>query len=273
MTDPAVLAYAVHWVAGIGLLGTGPLTGTVLAGGVSCDVVAVSGPGGRVVVKHAGPFLRVADQWAAPLRRVLHEGDVLRALATLTPGSVPAVLAVDRTGHRIAMAHAPTSWATWKAALLAEHADAAVGAQLGRTLGTWHAATWRRPEYGRLDDPELFRTLRLDPYLRTCQRRRPEHAAALGAVLARLEARRDCLVHGDFSPKNLLLGDDGLWVLDPELCALTGALLLARVDGASPAEYLDARGRARVSWLADRVLDGPVEELGALWRTADEVCA
>lgn len=283
-------------------------------------MVAVAGPTGSVIVKHAGPYLRVADKWAAPPR-----GDVLRALALLTPDQVPALLAEDRDGHRIAMAHAPPVWTTWRALLLEGRAETAVAARLGRTLGTWHAATWGREEYLALDDRELFEQLRLDPYLVTCQVRRPQHADALQRVLDRLRARRDCVVHGDFSPKNVLVGEGGLWVLDhevahvgdpqfdlsfmlthlvlkavyrpetaggyracadaflaayadtapdagqidgPELCALTGALLLARVHGKSPAEYLDDGGRDRVSRLADRILSEPVKRLSALWRPA-----
>lgn len=321
------VADAERWVADRGLLGPGPVAGGLLAGGVSCDVVAVTGPAGALVVKHAGPYLRVAEEWAAAPRRVVHEGDVLRALAALTPDEVPALLAEDRDGHRIALARAPVAWTTWKVPLLEGRADTAVAARLGRTVGTWHAATWHREEYRALDDRELFEQLRLVPYLVTCQARRPEHADALQRVLDRLRGRRDCLVHGDFSPKNVLVGEGGLWVLDhevahigdpqfdlafmlshlvlkavhrpdraaayracgeaflgayagaapgagavdgPELCALTGALLLARVHGKSPAEYLDGAGRARVSGLADQVLSAPVEELPALWRTVDE---
>lgn len=322
----AVIAEVERWVAACGLAGPGPLVATALTGGVSCDVVAVVGPQRSVVVKHAGPFLRVADAWAAPPRRVLHEAEVMRALAPLTPAEVPTVLAEDRDGHRIAMAQAPPAWTTWKAPLLEGRADAAVAARLGRTLGTWHASTWGREEYRALDDRELFEQLRLDPYLVTCQTRRPQHAEALQRVLDRLRSRRECVVHGDFSPKNVLVGEGGMWVLDyevahigdpqfdlsfmlthlvlkavhrpgaadryracadaflaaygdtaphagqvdgPELCALTGALLLARVHGKSPAEYLDDGGRHRVSRLADRVLSEPVEELPALWRAAE----
>lgn len=135
------VADAERWVADRGLLGPGPVAGELLAGGVSCDVVAVTGPAGALVVKHAGPYLRVAEEWA----------------------------------------------------------------------------TWHREEYRALDDRELFEQLRLDPYLVTCQARRPEHADALQRVLDRLRGRRDCLVHGDFSPKNVLVGEGGLWVLDHEV--------------------------------------------------------
>src|SRR5260370_576343 len=47
--------------------------------------------------------------------------------------------------------------------------------------------------------------------------RHPELDAVVGPYVDQMLATHRCLVHGDYSPKNVLLGDDGLWVLDFEV--------------------------------------------------------
>ncbi len=93
--------------------------------------------------------------------------------------------------------------------------------QLGGLLAAWHAQTLarRRPSSRRFDDVEAFEQLRVEPYHRTVD-------AALAAAWSGRSARyveemldrRLCLVHGDFSPKNVLVGeDDALWLIDFEV--------------------------------------------------------
>lgn len=298
-----------------------------LGGGVS-NVVLEAGVGNRaVVVKQSLPRLRVHDEWLAKRERVLTEARALRLQATLTPGRVPEVLDVDPERFSITIAHAPEGWADWKARLLAGEADPAVAAELGRVLGTWHQATWDDPRVARdFGDWEAFEQLRVDPYYRTLARRCPDLAGPVLSRIARMESSRHCLVHGDFSPKNVLLGGGGeLWVVDAEVahfgdpgfdtgfmlnhlslkaihrpsawtayrdCALSfwtayqgheqgacsastlghlACLMLSRVHGKSPAEYLDERGRALADRVGRRLLLSPPGTVEEAWDTLGEV--
>ena len=128
-----------------------------------------------------------------------------------------------------------------------------------------------------------------------------------------LREERRCLVHGDFAPKNILLGRDGAWILDAEVAhvgnpvfdlafflvfpllsalqrpelstacgaivegflrgyarrapellpepravaAHTGAMLLARTDGRSPATFLEPAGVRRAREIGERLLLDP----------------
>jgi aminoglycoside phosphotransferase (APT) family kinase protein len=89
-------------------------------------------------------------------------------------------------------------------------------------LGRIHAAT--------ADDTRLaqafatdanFHALRLEPYLEESARVHPGLAPRLLALVQRTAATRRVLVHGDVSPKNVLLGPHGPVLLDAE-CAWFG---------------------------------------------------
>jgi len=58
--------------------------------------------------------------------------------------------------------------------------------------------------------------LRLDPYYRQVGRAVPEAAPLFDALIETTLAERHCLVHADFSPKNLLVWREGLMMVDFE---------------------------------------------------------
>jgi 5-methylthioribose kinase len=285
-----------------------------LSGGVSCESVAVHADGLDVVVKQALPRLRVEAEWLASEGRLETEATALRLVEELTPQAVPRVLAVDVEGTRLVVEHAPEGWRDWRAQLLEGRADPTVGERLGELLRTWRQRTsgLRLPA---LESHTGFVELRIDPFHRQVARRYPELAAHLERVTGRLLAAHECLVHGDFSPKNVLVGADGLWVIDWEIAHVgdpifdvaflcthlllksvhrpqdsrlhraaaaaflsaygdaderllvenVGCLLLARVDGKSPAPYLHEHERDVVHALGRAVLLEPPDELDAVW--------
>ena len=95
------------------------------------------------------------------------------------------------------------------------HSDA--GRWAGATLGAWHAATSLATLPERFGDLESFEQQRLRPFYETVIERRPELAEAIAPLLAELRADRRCLVHGDYAPKNMLVGPAGNWILDFEV--------------------------------------------------------
>ena len=185
---------------------------------MSGTVLAVRGPGIALVVKQALPRLRVADEWLAPARRTDTEAAALRLAARLIPGRVPPVVDSDAAEHILVLQHAPAGWRNWQAELLAGRPHAASGRWAGETLGRLHAATAGDAEVAAaFDDYEAFAQLRLEPYHGVVMERLPRLAPALQPLVEELRDARTCLVHGDYAPKNILLGSDGAWVLDAEV--------------------------------------------------------
>jgi 5-methylthioribose kinase len=72
----------------------------------------------------------------------------------------------------------------------------------------------------RFADRTVFVQLRVDPFYRRVQQRRPEVAAAIEPLIEQLMTSRLALCHGDFSPKNLLVHPAGLTLVDYETAHL-----------------------------------------------------
>jgi 5-methylthioribose kinase len=251
----------------------------------------------RFVVKQPRRQLMVKDEWLAKPERALTEARALRFTRELTPGAVPLVFDVDEQACAMTMQASPPAWRTWKELLLEGDVDPSTGGRLGTLLGGWHrSSSLSLDQLVELRDLEIFEQLRIEPFHRTVASRHPELAPRVNfAAEALVAVPGRCLVHGDFSPKNVLVGAEGLWVIDFEVahvgnpvfdlafllahlilksihrpgsaaayrdCAAqflqfyeesageefmpsdeslslhVGCLLLARVDGKSPAEYL-----------------------------------
>ena len=207
-----------------------PALVTRLAGGVSAETVLVEQPPARLVVKTALRRLRVAADWTAKPERAATEADALKLLHGFTPDHTPQLRDFDAALNTIVMTAAPADWVPWKSVLFGEIPDPALGSEptaaiLGTVLGTWHARTWHDPAVAaRFADYEAFEQLRVTPFHRAVAAAHPAAAARIGELAEELLTRRDCLVHGDYSPKNVLVGPDGLMVLDFEVAHFGAAV-------------------------------------------------
>ncbi|MFF7281155.1 phosphotransferase [Streptomyces griseorubiginosus] len=307
---------------------------TPLAGGVSSDLWRVDLPGRSLCVKRALARLRVAADWEAPVSRNAYEWAWMRFASRHRPDSVPELLAHDPEAGLFAMAYLPAErYPMWKSQLLAGEVEVTTAAALGEMLGALHAASAGDPALAaQFATDDNFHALRIEPYLLATAAAHPGLADILRSLADRTAGTRLALVHGDVSPKNILVGPAGPVLLDAE-CAWYGdpafdlafcvnhlllkslvvpgrraellrsaralaeryvrqvdweprsiletraasllpALLLARVDGKSPVEYLtDDRDRLFVRTVAAALLRAPASTVtGVLdaWATALE---
>ncbi|MEQ8310141.1 MAG: aminoglycoside phosphotransferase family protein [Sphingopyxis sp.] len=314
----------IEALRGAGLAGEGDVVLEPLTGGVSCDVWKVATPRGPIVVKRPLPQLRVAADWRAPVERGTSEIRWLKRARGVDPRLAPEVLA-ELPGHAFAMRFLP-GCPVWKDELMAGRVDAGFAARVGQGIAAVHAATAHDDgDRAAFANDAMFRALRVDPFILYVAQHDAALAPALTALAGDLAGRKIALVHGDVSPKNILVSADGPVFLDAE-CAvygdpafdlafcvthlllkavwsgdarlnaaagaliaayqagidwedreglllragkLTAALLLARVEGKSPAPYLTdpehkriVRDQARASILAPQSIDA----LAANWK-------
>lgn len=272
---------------------------TALTGGVSSDIYRVN-DGERVfVIKRALEKLRVKDDWYADISRNRFELAYLQCVAKFIPDAVPEVLFSNAEHGYFAMEFLGEDFSNWKELLLAGVCESCHASTAGKILATIHRQTWGDKKIqADFESKENFHQLRIEPYLLTTAERHPELSTCIRAEAKRLSQTQICLVHGDYSPKNLMLSSGRLVILDcevawygdpvfdiafllnhlllkslhldknrascielaqtawkayrdelgetpigsvvePFLHILLPMLMLARVDGKSPAEYLD----------------------------------
>jgi aminoglycoside phosphotransferase (APT) family kinase protein len=196
---------------------------TALTGGVSSDIWRVELARGAVCVKRALPRLKVAQVWEAPVERNRYEAAWIRFANEAAPGAAPGLVAEDQAAGALVMEFLdPARHKLWKSELRDGRADPAFAAAVGTRLARIHAASAGRADIAAaFPTDEIFYAIRLEPYLVATGRKHPDLAPRLEALVRRTAETKRALVHGDVSPKNILVGPAGPVFLDAE-CAWYG---------------------------------------------------
>jgi aminoglycoside phosphotransferase (APT) family kinase protein len=198
-------------------IGNAPAHAELLSGGVSNQVLRVTTPQRRLILKQSRPQLRTRDAWFSDLDRIYREQEVMQALHPYLPSVVPEVLFVDRLNYVFAMSHARFEAKVWKAELLEGKIDLELGAKIGRVLGRIHQASAEQSSrFEAFRDHTVYVQLRVDPFYRRVQERRPEVAAAIESIIAKMLTIKEALCHGDYTPKNILVHDGMFTLVDYE---------------------------------------------------------
>jgi len=301
-----------------------------LGGGVSNIVLLVEWPDQpdrRWVAKQSLGKLRVTDDWWSERDRIYREAEAIEALGpVLGDTAVPRIVSVDRDNFFFIMTASPVGSEVWKEALLAGDVNLAVAREAGSLLSRLVQASPASPSFmERFGDRTVFDQLRIDPYYRTSAARHPDVRASLEELMADSWRIRTALVHGDYSPKNMLVRNGKIFLIDFEVVhwgdpafdagfllnhlflkafhqpqfremyfdaarafwnALAaglrpegaedletmtvrhlGGLMLARIDGKSPVEYIrDEETKRRVREAAKRILREPPGRLEGVFQ-------
>ncbi len=315
----------------LGLANGDMLTGEALTGGVSSDIWRIDNSlRGPVCAKRALAKLRVAADWRAPIERNLYEARWMQTADAAAPGCTPQVLGQHPALGVLVMSYLPAvDHPGWKGLLRDGHADATTAHSVGEMLARIHAYSAARPALAaQFDTDAIFFDIRLEPYLLATAEKHADLAPQLRALVSQTQENKRALVHGDVSPKNILIGPRGPVLLDAECAwwgdpafdiafcanhlllkclwnpaasaaflacfealtvsylagvdwepreaverraaALLPGLMLARVDGKSPVEYITTEAqRETVRRTARALLGAPVSRLAdvsASWR-------
>ena len=199
----------------------GDVTVRELGGGVSNLVLLVESLDGarRWVAKQSLGKLRVKDDWRSDRGRVFREAEALERLKpVLGAYAIPQVIHVDRANYLYVMTAAPAGSVPWKEQLLGRRADLAVAREAGAFLAQMIAASRHEPQFReKFGDRSVFDQLRIDPYYRTVAARHPDVAIALRDLIADSWKIQTALVHGDYSPKNMLVRREKIFLIDFEV--------------------------------------------------------
>ncbi len=197
-----------------------PLVRT-LAGGISNRTVLIerlSWPG--IVVKQALSKLRVKEDWFSDPSRIHHEAEGLRLLLEVAPdGMIVPLIFEDQAFQLLGMIAVGNPHTNWKQDLLEGNIDSEIVTQFGRCLGQIHSkfdvATY--PTDGLLHRQVFFESLRLEPYYLFAASRVPVASTFFQALVDETRGFKLTLVHGDYSPKNVLVKSGRMILLDHEV--------------------------------------------------------
>jgi len=296
-----------------------------LPGGVSSDIWLVDVPGRRLCLKRALPRLKVEQVWEAPVRRNFYEWNWFRVAGRVCPDAVPPMVAQDALAGLFAMEYLdPSLFPVWKEQLRDGQAEPTVAEAVAERLVLIHIRTASAHQIARMfGSDDDFTAIRLEPYLLRTAEVHPDLAAPLKFLVQETLGMKLALVHGDVSPKNILIGRRGpvfldaecAWYgdpafdlafclnhlllkcmlnrraitrfltcydrfaeaylravnwelrdeLEPRAACLLPALMLGRVDGKSPVEYItEEADKERVRKVARSLLTDRVERLDAV---------
>ena len=194
-----------------------------LDGGVSSELWLIDVPGRRLCLKRALPQLKVAQLWEAPTSRNRHEFAWFRVAGRIVPEAAPRLIGQDSAHGLFVMEYLdPAMYPLWKNQLRDGNADPATAAAVATRLALIHNRTAGDPEIARMfATDDSFYALRLEPYLIATTSWHPDLAGPLGRLAHTTAGTHLALVHGDVSPKNILVGRRGPVFLDAE-CAWYG---------------------------------------------------
>ena len=190
-----------------------------LAGGVSNRTVWIQHAQREDwVLKQALEKLRVQVDWFSAPERIQREAAGLRRLSATIPGHVPESVFEDSEHHILAMTAVPQPHINWKTALLKGCTDLRFARSFGSLLAKIHNAVEQHPALAQeFAERRFFEELRLEPYYGYSAAQVPRAHDFLQQLIEDTRSRRFTLVHGDYSPKNVLIYQGKLTVLDFEV--------------------------------------------------------
>lgn len=312
-----------------GLLRDTDLVYESLSGGVSSDLWLVSDGENRLIIKRARKKLLVEDDWFADPSRNRVERKFAEYIHRILPGSVPAVLHFDDQLSYYVMEYLDESFQNWKLRLMNGNFESHTAEQAAGLLARLHDKSRNHPVARDVfSSRKYFKSLRIEPYFLKTSERHPHLEKIFRDEANRLLSSREVLVHGDFSPKNMMISQEKVVLLDhevahfgdsafdlaflinhlllkklyhykkidniPELAAIVWnryctksqfekpdefdkctaklllLLMLARVDGKSPVEYLNESQREFVRYFIYKLVKKVnlrIEEVISEWNT------
>lgn len=194
-----------------------------MTGGVSSEIWKVSTSDATYCVKRALDRLKVEAEWHAPVERSRFEVRWYRIAGKVAPGSAPRVRHHDDQRMFFVMEYLdPGRYELWKEKLRQGRAQTHDAENVGRTLARIHSGTAGDPSVtAQFPRTDIFHDIRLEPYLLATAARHPDLRPRLEALCRTTAETRLTMIHGDVSPKNILIGPEGPVFLDAE-CACIG---------------------------------------------------
>lgn len=179
------------------------------SGGVSCPVALIETPHRTLLIKQGRARLAVKEEWLADPARTNLEGKGAAFYHKYLPDIQPDVVINDEENHIFVREAIPSGCHMWKADLMDGILDFKVAERTMETMATVHNKSAKDP-----DVPIVFSNynniyaLRVSPYIQFVAKKYPQLSAVSDEVSDLIMNHHRVLVHGDYSPKNIIVTPD-----------------------------------------------------------------
>ena len=188
------------------------------SGGVSGTVALVKGGEKKMIVKQALSVLKVSTLWECDRSRIRIEHEALELYNQLIPGRVPEPIFYDEENYIMVREALPETCSAWKEQLLSGLLDFSIAHKAIDALSVIHNGTAGDDAVSkRFEDTQFFYNLRITPYIGHVVESYPSLAAPSKRIIEMLMEDKIALVHGDYSPKNILVNGSDIAIIDLEV--------------------------------------------------------
>ena len=186
--------------------------------GVSSDIWHVKTSKNEYCIKRALAKLTVKEDWFAPIDRSNFEVKYFHYCKKIIPNSFPKILGHDEKNFILAMEWFDNKkFIVWKKRLLEKSVSLKDGKRIGKLLGEIHKFFYKKKKYKKIFlNDKTFYDIRIEPYLVFTSKFYPEFSEHYKTTINFLKKNKSTVIHGDFSPKNILLGKNYPVILDAE---------------------------------------------------------
>jgi len=194
-----------------------------LNGGISSEIYKVDLDGRSFCVKSALPTLKSDPDWHVPVERTAAEWEWLKLAQNVAKNIAPEPLGYDKKTNTLVMSYLePELYPNWKDLLSQGIIDPNMAEAAAERLVMLHNATAGDEKLiQRFANDSIFYDIRLEAYFLETGRNVEVLKDLMHKLVESTAASKVALVHGDVSPKNILIGPNGPVFLDAE-CACYG---------------------------------------------------
>jgi 5-methylthioribose kinase len=187
-------------------------------GGVSGTVAFVYAKDKPMIIKQALAQLKTKETWLCDPNRMKIEYESNAIYHRLIPENAPEVYFYDDKNYVYGREAAPESCTMWKSDLLSGLLDYEVARKAIESLVIVHNECAADQNVAELfADKNIFYELRISPYIEFIVKKYPLLSDFAGAVSDELMNSKITLVHGDYSPKNIMINGRKICILDYEV--------------------------------------------------------
>ncbi len=191
-----------------------------LTGGISNRTVLLNfDDGSSWVMKQALDKLRVDGDWFCSPERIFYEAEAMRWLEQYVAGNSPRLIFEDQSEYVLAMEAVQPPFENLKTLLINSPPKSSYFSLAGKLLGQIHLQGSKKENHipHLFKDTHFFQSLRIEPYYLETIKKIEKTRRFFETLIDDTNKDHFTVVHGDFSPKNILVKRDKLILLDHEV--------------------------------------------------------